>query len=610
MCASVGSSDVIVLSDDDETETDASVLFVEMEQKVDNKENELPASVADEDLVVTFSRPADLLPHARYDCPLQPFMATECEISAPVHNNKLICEQCFCYICDKLASQCEMWSSSGECHCNSHKRSAFWNNLRNNALMGGLQTFNLALCEIDSHLRHAENLLRSFKEELCQIFIVYLLGKPAEEYGLKIQGTVHDYTPVLDYVNSFLTLAEKQDSRAGAIMQLGAAEAFVRHFAASGSCVPHLPMANIFVARMSLINRVISSLQRQMVMGDLSPDFSHKLQKFYMKLTFPVQMKGLKNSLCVRPWEDELLVSVLRGQNDKGKKDILVEQTSVVQLRSERLQQEGRYRELCRYLRVVQTDDPKIFKQLLDLMPFFLCADGQLTSALGTLMTTDSSHFTPSLFLRYLLIFKTATVPIQILHQHKDLCSPSSWQPINGGVPLKRLDIVRFALRVQAFSPDVSNDSQCWIDVLSLVSSPSGSARGLPEPRAEFLRESKDLVKSILLTEDNCNLNIPQHFLEEYPDQALLLLLTEALAQRLFKGLLSPLLPVLCCFQKNQWAQRWLWDALSTCEHFRCFLSELGQDGGISQDKSLDFLHALPFPSKHADHTYCSAEEI
>uniref|UniRef100_A0A8C6TEN7 Uncharacterized protein n=1 Tax=Neogobius melanostomus TaxID=47308 RepID=A0A8C6TEN7_9GOBI len=118
-------------------------------------ERALPGS--DEDLVVTFSRRADLLPHARYDCPIQPFMATECEISAPVHNNKLICEQCFCYICDKLASQCESWSSSGVCHCNSHKRSTFWNNLRNNTLLGGLQSFNLTLCEIDSHLRHAGN---------------------------------------------------------------------------------------------------------------------------------------------------------------------------------------------------------------------------------------------------------------------------------------------------------------------------------------------------------------------------------------------------------------------------------------------------------------------
>uniref|UniRef100_A0A8C6WNH4 Uncharacterized protein n=1 Tax=Neogobius melanostomus TaxID=47308 RepID=A0A8C6WNH4_9GOBI len=325
MCAAVGSGEVIILSDeDDEAEADASVLLVEVEHKDKNNERALPGS--DEDLVVTFSRRADLLPHARYDCPIQPFMATECEISAPVHNNKLICEQCFCYICDKLASQCESWSSSGVCHCNSHKRSTFWNNLRNNTLLGGLQSFNLTLCEIDSHLRHAESLLCMFKAELSQMFSAYLNGKPAQEYGLKLQGNVHDYTPVFDCVSSFLTLAEKQDSRAGAIMQLGAAEAFVRHYSASGTFVPLLPMANAFAARTALINRVISFLQRQIVTCEFTLEFSHKLQEFYKTLSFPAPLKALKNSLCVRAWEDVLLGSVLRGQNvcgfrkDKGKR--------------------------------------------------------------------------------------------------------------------------------------------------------------------------------------------------------------------------------------------------------------------------------------------------
>lgn len=53
-------------------------------------------------------------------------------------------------------------------------------------------------------------------------------------------------------------------------------------------------------------------------------------------------------SLCVRPWDDVLLISVLKGQNvsgvrkDKGKKDVLIEQISVVLLRTELLQQQHR----------------------------------------------------------------------------------------------------------------------------------------------------------------------------------------------------------------------------------------------------------------------------
>ncbi len=54
-------------------------------------------------------------------------------------------------------------------------------------------------------------------------------------------------------------------------------------------------------------------------------------------------------SLCVRPWDDVLLVSVLKGQNvsgvrkDKGKKDVLIEEISVVLLRTEVLQRQHRY---------------------------------------------------------------------------------------------------------------------------------------------------------------------------------------------------------------------------------------------------------------------------
>ncbi|KAJ0033609.1 hypothetical protein NQD34_000716 [Periophthalmus magnuspinnatus] len=450
MCSTVDNAEVIILSDDDEPEEEeASVLFVEVEPVNKNIDSVLSSSAMEEDMVVTFSRCADVLPHARYDCPIQPFMATECEISTPIDNNQLMCEQCFCYICDKPASQCKVWTSSGVCHCNSHKRSTFWNNQRNSSLLGGLQSFNLTLCEIDSHLRHAEILLQRFKKELTVRFSAYLSGKPAEEYSPTAQGRVHDYTPVYECVGSFLDLAERQDNRAGAIMQLGAAEAFVSHYFVSGTFALQTPMSNAAVARTELINRVILSLQRQIVMGEFTTEFIHKLQEFYKKLSLPAELKSLKTSLSVRPWDDVLLGSVLRGQNvcgfrkdRKGKKDVLLEHIYVVQLRTERLQHEGRYRELCRYLRVVQTDDPKIFHQVLDLVPFFLCVDGQLHSALQNLLISQTSSLSPRLFLSYLYIFKMAMAPMQVLRVHADLCSPNAaWKPIPGAVPLKRLDL-------------------------------------------------------------------------------------------------------------------------------------------------------------------------
>lgn len=135
--------------------------------------------------------------------------------------------------------QCVTWCHSSVCHCNSHKRSNFWNNLRNGTLLGGLKTFNLTLSEIDAHLRHAgtrsdthlwtwrtlshleilrlnhllndchvvslpldlssscpEMMLQSFRQQLAAQFSSFLKGKPVEEYGLSLpnpQNLVYEW---------------------------------------------------------------------------------------------------------------------------------------------------------------------------------------------------------------------------------------------------------------------------------------------------------------------------------------------------------------------------------------------------------------------------------
>ncbi|XP_029984256.1 uncharacterized protein LOC115414923 isoform X2 [Sphaeramia orbicularis] len=584
MSTAVESGEIIILSDDEEPENEASVFIVEVE---DEKKNDslLSTSALDEDLVVTFSRQADVLPHARYDCPVHPFTATDYEMNAPVEGNQLICEQCFCYICDKPASSCELWCYSGMCHCNSHKKSVFWTNLRNCSLLGGLKAFNFTLSEIVPCLRQAENMLQCFRAELSAKFSSFLNGKTAKEYGLNQEGRVHDYTPVYQFVSSFLNQADKQEARAAAVMRLGAAEDFMRHFPVPGDMIFLSPMGNTAEAKRVLLQRVISSVQRQMVMI-FTPQFNQKLQDFYKRISFPPEMKNMKNSLSVRPWDDVLLVSVLKGQNvsgvrkDKGKKDVLNEQMSVVLLRAEFLQQQRRYRELYRYLRVVQTDDANLFQQLQDLIPFFMCMDGDLTSALHGLLLGHISRFTPDLFLLYLRIFETASAPIQMVSQPAQLCSPQAvWKSIKGAVPLKRADLVRFALRVQRCNAAVFTDSQCWTHLLTVVNSPCGSSSGLPEPTPQYLHESKGFVNSILLDQSAANIQIPRYFQEVYPDQALLLLVTGALYLRILNAALIPVLPVLNTFKNNGWALRWLWESLSsTSDRFNSFLQEITQE--------------------------------
>ncbi|XP_029002644.1 uncharacterized protein zgc:112980 isoform X2 [Betta splendens] len=592
MCTTGDSGEIIILSDDDDNDnnvsrTEASVLIVEVE---DVKENDvaLPQSLLDEDLVVTFSRRAEVLPHARYDCATHAFTATDCETGAPVDSNQAFCDNCFCYICDKLASLCTMWCHSGTCHCNSHKRSDFWNNLRNDGLLGGLKKFNLSLSEVDLHLRQAETMLQSFRQELAVLFSAFVKGKTLEEYGLSLQnqqGIIHDYRPVYEFVSSFLSEANRHDTRAAAIMQLGATEEFIRHFHVTGSYPLQCSMSNAAEAKILLLQRVISSVQKQIVMGDFTPSFSCKVQDFYKQLCLPTDLRSMRNSLCIRPWDDVLLMSVMKGQNvlgvrkDKGKKDVLVEQSSVVLLRTELLQEQCRYKELYRYLRVVQADDPTLLQQLQDLIPFFKCMAGDLKSAVDSMFPSVKApvtRLTPPLFTVYLCIFETATAPKLVVSHLSQLCrSDATWQPIKDAVPLKRAELVKFALRSQKLCSAVFADSQCWAHLLSIAN----TRTALPEPSKRLLNEATLAVNTALQNPDGSNLQILQipHFIQEVePDQSLLLLATGALCLRLYSGALNPVVPVLNTFKDNMWALRWLWSCLGL--RLKSFFQEIREE--------------------------------
>ena len=76
------------------------------------------------------------------------------------------------------------------------------------------------------------------------------------------------------------------------------------------------------------------------------------------------------------------------------------------------------------------------FQPVQDLIPFFMCMEGDFTSACNSLfpsLNASASRLTPPLFLFYLHVFETATAPKLMVSHPQQLCSSdATWRPIKG----------------------------------------------------------------------------------------------------------------------------------------------------------------------------------
>ncbi|EMP36891.1 hypothetical protein UY3_05871 [Chelonia mydas] len=339
---------VILISDDEaESPLGNSVLLVEPLQKpiLEDKAEE----IVDEEceLVVTFCKQGKVMPHARYDCMTHPFERAECETCSPLENNANICDQCYCYICDKLASECQNWTTPSHCHCNAHNKSTFWKDQRGLALAGVLVMFNLELTDIDADLRHGGNLLMKFVHELSVEYNKYLVGErvslnshecfchPKRGPGQcnvcrqRHMELMYRYSGVFALVTTFLNQAEKENPKAAAVMLLGAAKEIALH-----------------------------------------KDPAQNLQNLGVTASLRMAVPCLMESLNVVPWDHGLLTTVLKGQNitgqrtQKGKKVFLWEVLPVIQARVEKMENQGHYKEIVRYLKAVKCNDILGWKKL------------------------------------------------------------------------------------------------------------------------------------------------------------------------------------------------------------------------------------------------------
>ncbi|KAK2543683.1 hypothetical protein Q9966_002547 [Columba livia] len=376
---------VILISDDEAENTlGSSVLVVDPLEK-SALEEEKSEEVVDEEceLMVTFCKQANVMPHARYDCTIHLFERTECDTCSPLGKNADICDQCYCYICDKLAAECQNWTTSSLCHCNAHNKSKFWKDQRDFALAGVLVMFNLELTDIDADLRHGGSLLIKFIQELSVEYNKYLVGEkipptqheciclpklPAGQCNIcrsRNTEVVYKYSGVFALVTRFLNQAEQESPKAAAVMYLGAAKEIALHKdpALSWQNLGHT--ASLKVAVPCLLQRITTQLQRMLVLCDFPKNLYEKFVNFFQSISLPCHCFGFSNSLNVVPWDDMLLTTVLKGQNitgqrtQKGRKMRLWEAFPVIEARVKKLVDKENYKEVVRYLRAVKCNDTK-----------------------------------------------------------------------------------------------------------------------------------------------------------------------------------------------------------------------------------------------------------
>ncbi|XP_060716949.1 uncharacterized protein zgc:112980 isoform X2 [Tachysurus vachellii] len=594
--------EVIVLSDDDDDDAggdhtgalDNSILIVEDDDSSKEATSET-TEILDDDVTITFSRKASVLPHARYDCTVS-FSFTDSNISEPENINAAYCEQCFCYICDHPASQCEFWIVPGFYHCNAHKHSVYWKSLRDKRIMGYLHelkfTFNPA--DMDSELRHAETSLQEFAHSLALKYGTFLMAmanpsrqpacacpchstnRRAAEISLANGSAVgcarcyiehqkfvlYDYTPVMEFIHTFLDDTIKGNPKSSSVLVLGAIKLFITH-AAPGT-LHALAISHVLL---ELFWRAMSMVQVFLVDADFPTSFVKQLQDFFQILPLPPDFRKFRNGLNVLPWDDPLLSAVLKGQNITGVRHVkgrrpetLEEELVVVRTRVLKLQQQNRYRELARYLRVVKSDNAAKLQMMRDWVPLYLCKVGDYAGAADSLLSPmynsscPASRLSPAQFGAYLRIFMFGHAPNGIPHPPQvefiphvqnvhtvqmDPLLSSTWTTIEGGSNLlKSQEVIKFALRVLNCNSAVFTHAESWIKVLKFANQSSCGPEGscLPEPDYSFLIG--------------------------YPDQALLLLTTQALAERLLHTRLKPILTVILTFKSNPWVMRWLFSSL------------------------------------------------